>query len=570
MPKKQPTAAKRARAATRASDAKYTAALRAAAGAHLPPHLEPFDAQALSDDERMVVDSLRALAAQGEKLPVRVAEPDPEVVEARFRAEEKGIAPQWQRWASVEAAVDGYVLRETQYGPNRSGYTSTNRGPRVPVPVRTADGVTVIAMPEWARLEGFQWVWVHTGWPVEAPGRIVDPPQDFFPAPGLRWQVAVWLDLSREDGRVHGEDYAGSASGWQTVGWCTSREDAQLIARSYTAHRCPYARADVIEHGTDNGTVSLTRDTYLPASDAPERPRPTTAPGTRPASPDHSEIPEPAWSTAHSTPPNSSLIVWTGTMWRTLVWTDWQTSNIVAALGVGAGGTYEWAESWGPRHPDRDMHDWTQEGRELHNCFPEPTFEERTRRIDASRRAREEALVTALAERGGLPWERAAARLAQGGERYRTVLDVGQATIARALNTARHDLPEGPERTAVRHALDDLMDRHLLPPDAERIAGEQLDREIEKQRDPSVTAWCRWAVAEYVAPAPDPVAAGIDGSTPRTPDGSTQAALHRTSGPKIGGCPGPGLCGSARPNPSRRPEPCTAGEEPSRTGTIAP
>jgi hypothetical protein len=37
----------------------------------------------------------------------------------------------------VEAAVDGYVLRETPYGPNRSGYT--NRGPRVPVPVRAAD-----------------------------------------------------------------------------------------------------------------------------------------------------------------------------------------------------------------------------------------------------------------------------------------------------------------------------------------------------------------------------------------------------------------------------------------------
>lgn len=33
----------------------------------------------------MVVECPRALAAQGKKLAVRVAEPDPEVVEARFR-----------------------------------------------------------------------------------------------------------------------------------------------------------------------------------------------------------------------------------------------------------------------------------------------------------------------------------------------------------------------------------------------------------------------------------------------------------------------------------------------------
>lgn len=51
------------------------------------------------------------------------------------------------------------------------------------------------------------------------------------------------------------------------------------------------------------------------------------------------------------------------------------------------------------------------------------------------RSAREDALVDALAERGDLTLQQAADRLAQGGERYRTFLDVGQATIARALNT---------------------------------------------------------------------------------------------------------------------------------------
>lgn len=444
----------------------------------------------------MVVDCLRALAAEGSPLPVRV-----EVTE--------GTRPHWRRWASVEAAVDGYVLRETTYGPSRSGYTSASRGPRVPVPVRAADGtVTVVAMPEWAWLHEGRWIWAHTGWPVEAPGRIVDPPQKFSPAPGLRWQVAVWLDLGHE-GKVLGEDYAGGTSDWQTVGWCASRDDARQIARAYTAHCGHYARADVLEHGTDNGIVSLTTDTYLPAPDAPERPRPVTAPGPRPASPHKSEIPEPAWYQQQDNPPRSSLIVWTGTGWRTLVWTDYQVRNIAAVLGIGAGGPYEWAEAWGPRYPDRDLHDWTQEGRQLNHWLPEPTVQERTMLIAAERRATEDALVSALADRGGLTLGQAAARLAQGGEEYREVLDVGQAVISRALHTARRALPEGPERTAVRHALDDLMDRHLLPADAERIADEQLDREAK--RTPEMTAWCRRAVAEYISPAPDSYASGVTG-----------------------------------------------------------
>lgn len=416
----------------------------------------------------------------------------------------------------IRSLATGYVLRETLHGPNRSGYSSTDRGPRVPVPVRVADGtVTVVAMPEWAWLHEGGWIWAHTGWPVEAPGRIVDPPQEFAPAPGLRWQVAVWHDLGR-GGKVLGEDYAGGASDWRTVGWCASRDDARQIARAFTAHRGDNARADVIEHGTDNGIVSRTTDTFLPAPDAPERPRPAAAHGPRPASPDRSQVPEPAWYQGRDNPPNSSLIVWEeDTGWRTLVWTDWQTALIAQNLGIGAGGPYEWAEDWGPRHQDRDLHDWTQEGRELRQRFPETTFAERTRLIDAERRAQEDALTGALAERGGLTREQAAARLAQGGDKYRDFLKVGQAAIARALHTARRALPEGPERTAVRHALDDLTARHLLPADAERIAGAQLASEIEAERTPEVTAWCRRAVAEYIAPAPDPVAAGIDGFRPQ-------------------------------------------------------
>jgi hypothetical protein len=517
MPKKQSTAAKRARAAAR-NGAKYTAALRKQGGHHFSPHVDLFDDQALPEGDRIVVDCLRALAAAGEPLPVRMTEPDPDVAEILSRAEADRPAL-WRRWASVEAAVDGYVLRETRYGPNRSGYSRENRGPRIPVPVRAADGtVTVVAMPEWAWLHEGQWIWEHTGWPVECPGQIVDPPQKFLPAPGLHWEVAVWLDLGHDDdrvGKVMGEDYGGGTSDWQTVGWCTNREDATLIARAYTAHRSHYTRADVIEHGHDAGVVSITRESFLQAPDAPKRPKATAVPGPRPASPDRSEIPEPAWYERRDKAPHSSLIVWTGTAWRTLVWTDYQTGLIAQALGIGQGGPYEWAEAWGPRHPDRDMHDWTQEGRELDGRFPEPTFQERTALIDAARRAREDALVAALAERGGLTPEQAAARLTEGGKDYRQVLDVGQAVISRALHTARRALPEGPERTAVRHALDDLMDRHLLPADAKRIANEQLDGETEARRAPDVTAWCRRAVAEYIAPAPDPVAAGVDGFRPQ-------------------------------------------------------
>jgi len=513
MPKKQSTAKKRARSAARVG-AKYTTALRENAVHPLPPRLELVDYDALPEGERMVVDCLRALAAEGKRLPVRIAEPEPEVAQALAGATAAHRFPRWKRWATVEAAVDGYVLRETRSGP--TNYTSRDRGPRIPVPVRRADGtVTVVAMPQWAwRTREGRWLWAHTGWPVEAPGKLEDPPQVFSPARELRWQVAVWPDKAGSKGEVLGEDYAGSAPYWQTVGWCTSREDARLIARAYAAYRGEYARADVVEHGTDNGFVSLTRDTYVPVPDAPEPPRPATPPGPRPASPDRSEVPEPAWYPLHEDPPKSSLVVWTGTGWRTLVWTDWQASNTAIILGIGAGGPYEWAEGWGPRHPDRDLHDWTQEGREMWRLFPDPTHEENMERRDAARRAEEDALMDALADRGSLTRDQAIDRLARGGGKYRHVLTVGQAVISRALHTARRALPEGPERTAVRHALDDLMHRHVLPADAERIANEQLDSEIEADRDPELTAWCRRAVGEYVRPAPDPVEAGVEGFLP--------------------------------------------------------
>ncbi|MGA4960292.1 hypothetical protein [Streptomyces lavendulocolor] len=67
------------------------------------------------------------------------------------------------------------------------------------VPVQSAEGgVSVVALPAWAREYEGRWIWEHTGWPVDEPGRIVDPPRRFSPAPGLRWEIAAWLDMARE------------------------------------------------------------------------------------------------------------------------------------------------------------------------------------------------------------------------------------------------------------------------------------------------------------------------------------------------------------------------------------
>ncbi|MEV4013143.1 hypothetical protein AB0J35_21805 [Nonomuraea angiospora] len=122
----------------------------------------------------------------------------------------------------------------------------------------------------------------------------------------------------------------------------------------------------------NNGVVSLVVDTYLPDPDASERPRTAAAPGPRPASPHQSEIPEPAsWYQRQDNPPNSSLIVWTGTGWRTLVWTNWQTGITAQNLGIGPGGPYERAEAWGPGTPTATC---TTGPRKAASCFSRPTW----------------------------------------------------------------------------------------------------------------------------------------------------------------------------------------------------
>ncbi|MFD5414439.1 hypothetical protein [Streptomyces nojiriensis] len=53
-----------------------------------------------------------------------------------------------------------------------------------------------------------------------------------------------------------------------------------------------------------------------------------------------------------------------------------------------------------------------------------------------------------------------------------------------------------------------------LPTDAERIAGAQLDGEVEATRSPATTEWYRRAVADYLAPDPDLAAVDVPGVRP--------------------------------------------------------
>ncbi|MFE5084521.1 hypothetical protein [Streptomyces mirabilis] len=130
--------------------------------------------------------------------------------------------------------------------------------------------------------------------------------------------------------------------------------------------------------------------------------------------------------------------------WKSLAWfTGGRTpvSVTAALLRIGTGGPYAFAETWGPRYPDAWAHDWTQEGRSLTDRHPDEPYAESSVRLNAQRRAEEDWLVAALAERsrGVLTAEQVAERLQAGGQRYRDFLTIGSAAIARALNGARRD-----------------------------------------------------------------------------------------------------------------------------------
>ncbi|WP_043463724.1 hypothetical protein [Kitasatospora sp. MBT66] len=415
------------------------------------------------------------------------------------------------RWGVAEACVDGYLVRQIASSHSHG----LEKGTRGPVPYRTRDGEVEVAalwpLVHWPE-RGLGWRWVHNGWGVEQPGRILGDADPLRPAVALPFEVRVFSVL---DG-VLGEDYGVSAPGWETVAWCAALEHAAELAHAYTDHQyttpkrrpdAGYAQAEVWEHAHTLEVLPVQRLVTHAApdrpaiahlrSDAPVPGRPASGPST----------PEPDWRPGLKYPPKGELRVWDNGRWKSFAWfTGAGDPGIAAALlRVGAGGRYPYAESWRPRHPDTWRHDWTQEGRSLSHRYPAEPYTETARRSDRSRRRRAEHLAASLAGRSGgrLTVEQAADRIRRGGQQYEDFLRTGQVVVLDVLNAQRLALPEGLERDAVRALIDGLEDRHEVPGDLVPPAWARLDQDERDGKLPGMRAYRARALTEYLTPAAD-------------------------------------------------------------------
>ncbi|MEU9777081.1 hypothetical protein AB0E18_20755, partial [Streptomyces sp. NPDC047968] len=139
-PKKQNTAARKARAAAR-EGAKYTEALRSAS----PDPAAP-------DWDDLVVSALSAVVAEHGVVPVTVIWD--ESARHTMVQRDNGV-----RWGVAEAAADGVVIREV-----RGDVGVVAKGTRVPVPHRRGDGrVEVAALwpVVWCSNDQPFWRYVH-------------------------------------------------------------------------------------------------------------------------------------------------------------------------------------------------------------------------------------------------------------------------------------------------------------------------------------------------------------------------------------------------------------------------
>ncbi|MFI6209148.1 hypothetical protein ACIBAI_22540 [Streptomyces sp. NPDC051041] len=500
MPKKQSTAAKKARAAAR-QGVKYTAALRAAAA------VPPGEGAARYGWDEIVVAALSDVVARDGVVPVRVIWSD-ETPPAHYNGE---------RWGVAEPAADGYLIREVIY--QQAAAAAVEKGTRIPVPYRTADGSVEVAALwplVWHPKDDPRWRWAQNGWGVEAPGDILDGFDPTAPSPQLPYEVRVF---NVPDGLV-GETHQGATPSWQTWAWCADVDRAKELARALVAHRLAqprdprygdagFVRAQVWRHVTGNLAALPSKVCTVDADpDRPVVPRLPygTCPPGRPESPDASRQGEPVWHRGQKHPPKYELKVWSETDgWISLAWIEGgRTPAGITAdlLRVGAGGRWAFAETWGPRHPDAWTHDWTQEGRCVADRHPDTTFAEDSARIEAQRRAERGHLAAALAERSGgtLTVAQAAARLEQGGRAYRDFLSVGSAAIAQALHIARR-AAAGDERLEIRRVLDALEHRHEVPDWAIGLADAHLARDTSDS--PEMRAYRRRALQEYLSPGPD-------------------------------------------------------------------
>ncbi|MGK4578431.1 hypothetical protein [Kitasatospora sp. HPMI-4] len=509
MPKKQSTASRKARAAARQGE-KFTRALTAALTAAGP------DTVRYGWDE-LVLASLADVVTRHGVAPVRVEwlEEPP-----AFQRESER-----ERWGVAEPASDGWLIREMAH--QTAAARAVEKGTRVPVPHRTADGRVEVAalwpLVHWPTTSA-GWQWAHNGWGVERPGDIIAGFDPLYPSADLPFEVRVF---HVPDGVV-GEDHGGSAPAWHTRAWCADVERAAELARAYVTHHLQApkrlahsgdVRAQVWQHDKILNTMPALLHTFdaNPARPAvPHLPFNTAVPG-RPDSID--PTPEPAWRIGEQHPPLYELRVWDESKggWTSFGWFTGGRNGVGCAavlLQVGTGGPYRWAETWGPRHPDAGAHDWIQEGRELTDHHPDMPTAEFSARLDAARQAETGLLAAALSERSGgaLTVDQAADRLQAGGREYRDFLRIGQVVVLDVLHRRRRALPEGPERTAVRETLDGVELRHSVPAWLAELARRHLDADdadTASRWSAAARASRRRALQEYLAPGSD--ASGLPG-----------------------------------------------------------
>lgn len=287
----------------------------------------------------------------------------------------------------VEAAVDGYVVRELGWGePHGTG--RDNRRPRVPVPYRNAAGeIEVAEVPPlaWADESScWRWVFAHTGWAVDAPGRIANAADPLAPSMELPFEVRAFQRIG-EPGWVYGEDFTGSPSWWSTMAWCATAADAREVADAFITYEGNTLRVQVWEH--DRIALPTLPALHYQRDAEPERPslprRPFgAAVSGRPDAPDPQAMAEPAWNEAGGDAARTTyaLHVWNGQGWRVISWHSMrQWAGITAAkLRVGVDGApYAFGYVAGPHYPDAWAHDWTQHGRSCADLIPDATTAER-------------------------------------------------------------------------------------------------------------------------------------------------------------------------------------------------
>ncbi|MFI7524527.1 hypothetical protein [Nocardia salmonicida] len=372
MPKNQSSAAKRARQAAR-QGAKYTTALRAAHDAAV---------EAGPVDQKRIVAVLTVLHSFGLAIPIRV-------VESMDWHREVESSP---RWGVVEAAHDGYLIRESPTSvPPRAqlGEDGRRRWPRVPVPHRDGAGdicVTELPALAWASEKTcWRWVFAHNGWAVETPGDITNGASSLRPGLSLQFEIAQFQSTS-DQGSLFGEDYSGGPASWYTGSWCEEEDDARELADAFLAwDNSITVRTQVWEHAlialNDLPVLHYQRDRQPVRPSPPRRPVGQPVIG-RPAAPPTNLLGEPEWHTAvpDNARPKYALHVWTEAGgWRTHSWHNGRQQAALAAqaLGVGVDGhAYPFGYVSGPKYPRAWDHDWTQDGRTCADLLPDSTHAE--------------------------------------------------------------------------------------------------------------------------------------------------------------------------------------------------